>query len=201
VNDRCRIPCGALAGEIDLKVPGAADGQAIPAPFTIRAVGTRAFVTLENVEEAEVTCDGFTFTWFLRPAGNGKLAVIDTGNADAVSFLDLGAGCKAPTGLAVDGSRLWVSCGSRCFPDLAPGAFVPVDVSGAAPIVGTATSIAPVVGGSAAVCRGRGYVADQQKTGLVVPFDPSSGAAAEGVAVCPFDLYGNSLASGFACTE
>jgi hypothetical protein len=201
VAGACRVRCGDVDGEIPLAVSGAADGAAIPSPEGIAAIGTRVVVPLANLENADVTCDGFTFTWYLRPAGNGRLAVVDAANGDALSIVDLGPGCKAPAEIAVDGSRAWISCGSMCFPDLAPGAVVPVDFSGPTPVVGSATSIAPVVGGALAVCGAKGYVADVRKTGLVVPFDPATGGAGEAVAVCGFDAYSNSLASGLACSE
>ncbi len=201
VAGACRIRCGEVYGEIDLAVAGATDGAAVPSPEGIAAIGSRVLVPLANVENAEVTCDGFTFTWYLRPAGSGRLAVIDAAANDALSIVDLGPDCKAPSEIAADGTRAWIACGSMCFSDLAPGSFVPVDLSGATPLVGAATSVAPVTGGAIAVCGGHGFVADVRKTGVVVPFDPATGVAGDAVAVCPFDAYSNSLASGIACAE
>jgi DNA-binding beta-propeller fold protein YncE len=202
VGGVCRLECGRVAGVIDLTpVPGARDGEGLPFPSGVVAVGSKVFVTLSNLENAQVTCDGYTYTWFVRPAGSGKLAVVDTGAEDAVSVIDLGEDCRSPSGVAAEGTTLWVACGAYCYPDDAPGAVLPVDVSAAVPAVGQPIALAPLVPGEVAFCGGAGYVTDQRATGAVVRFDPASRSVGAPVAVCGASAYGNALASDVLCAR
>jgi hypothetical protein len=201
IQGTCKLECGSVSGTIDLaSIPGLVDGAAQPQPSAVATDGTRVFVTISNLEFGHVECDGFSYDFFAVPAGPGRIAVLDTANADAVSVVNLGSGCKSPSALELRGTELWVSCGAYCFQDLAPGALVAVDVAGA-PSVRTPISTGDVVSGRLAFCGGRGYVTDQRKTGGVVRFDPVTGAVAAPVTICGADANGNALAADVVCTE
>lgn len=176
--------CGQVLGWISLQgVAGAYDPPGFPFPSDAVAVGDRVYVTLANLKQG-------AYGYYTDPAGSGRLAVVDTAGADALSIVDLGATCTNPSGMAVSGATIWVACGS--------GPVVPVDVSGAAPAVGApvATGVVP---GNVAVCGGLGYVTDQY-SGSVVRFDPSGVRPISSVAVCPVSsTAGFAFASGVAC--
>jgi len=190
-------PTCAIAGTpIDLNaVPGAAPEGGFPFPSQALAIGSRVFVTLSALAYAD--CGGGFFDW-CRPAGSGRLAVVDTAAGDAVSIVDLGAGCGNPGDLAAAGDTLWVSCGSFTFPRLAPGALVPVAIGGA-PSVGSPVSMPPgFVPGKLAFCGGTGYVTDQA-SGAVLRFDPVGRTVEDPVTVCPTVFF--AWAADVACSE
>jgi hypothetical protein len=202
IGGACRLPCGDVASVVDLgAVAGATDGAALPFPGGVAAVGGKIFVTLANLEFSHVACDGFEWDGYARPAGPGRLAEIDPDAADTVAIVGLGEGCKSPSALAVHGSELWVSCGAYCFPDVAPGAVVRVDLSGGAPAVGTPIPLGATIAGPLALCGADGYVTDQRKTGAVVRFDPSAAVTSSPVAVCGGDPNGNAWASDILCVQ
>jgi hypothetical protein len=202
VAGTCKLECGHVAGVIDLtNVAGAVDGNALPLPSAVTTDGTRVFVTLSNLEWSHVDCDGFSYEWWALPAGPGRLAVIDTADADAVSIVTLGAGCKSPSDVTLWGTKLWVSCGAYCFPEVAPGALVQVDLAGGDPAVGVPLPLGATIAGRIAFCAGQGYVTDQRKTGAVVRFDPSTGIVEPPVELCGADVNGNALAADIVCTE
>ncbi len=162
---------GAVAGRIDLRP--LADEAGLPFPFRPVAVGSRVYVTLANLKLG-------SFGFYTDPAGNGKLAVIDAAAGDALSVVDLGDGCQNPGGLAAHGGTLWVACG-------ASGALVPVDVSGAVPVVGEAVPTSPIFApGNIAFCGGIGYLTDQW-SGSVLRFDPAGLAAPAAGEICPLN--------------
>jgi hypothetical protein len=179
--------CGSVLGAIDLaSVKGAADAGAYPFPSRIAALGTKLYVTLANLEYANC---GSGFFAYCKPAGDGKLAVIDTSD-DSVSIADLGADCKNPGAIAISGTTAWVTCGSFTFSSEAPGAAVPVDLAGAAPAVGAKVDASSVAGsffapGAIAVCGGKGYVGDQL-SGTVARFDVGTKALDGSAPACPF---------------
>jgi hypothetical protein len=159
------------------------------------------FVTLSNLEWSHVTCDGFSYDWWSRPAGPGRLAMIDPEAADTVSIVNLGAGCMSPSAVVSRGSSLWVSCGAYCWADVAPGALMEVDLSTGTPVVGAPIALGNVVAGQIAFCGTDGYVTDQRKTGAVVRFDPFTGIVQPPVAICGADAHDNALAADIVCTE
>jgi len=170
-------------------VAGAADDGAYPFPTRIGALGTRLYVTLANLESAD--CGGGIIA-YCKPAGSGRLAVIDTSD-DSVSIVDLGADCKNPGAVAISGTTAWVACGSFTFASEAPGAVVPVDLSGATPVVGAKVAVSIVasssfVPGALAVCGGKGYVGDQL-SGTVARFDLSAKALDAYAVVCPTQYF------------
>jgi hypothetical protein len=174
----CRPPCGVQQKTIDLtEVPGAADSPGLPFPSRVVVSGGKAYVTLANLK---IPAGG---SFYMEPAGNGKLAVIDPAAGDAVSIVDLGRQCGNPGGLALDGGRLWVACGSYTYSVAWPGAVVPVTL-GATPAVGAAVDVSAVIPNGVTLCGGKGYVPDMA-TGAVLRFDPSAGTAEPPVAVCP----------------
>jgi hypothetical protein len=189
----CAVPpCGGVTRRVSLEVPrtatetGAYDPPGFPFPSRVAAAGTRAFVTLSNLEEE---CGPYG-CFFTKPAGNGRLAVVDTASGAAPTFVDLGAGCTNPGHLAASGTTLWVSCGGS-------GAVVPVDVGGAVPVVGTPVSLT-VVPGAVAVCGGRVYVTDQY-SGAVSTFAASGGTVATS-AICTGGEFFD-WAADVACAE
>lgn len=198
--DPLRTPCGALAGKIDLlAVPGAYDAPGRPYPGRAATYGGRVFVTLANLKKATLSCGtGCTYTAWSEPAGHGKLAVIDPAKGDAVTIVDLGAGCGNPGSLEVHGDTLWVACGSWTFPSVAPGALVPVDLKVDPPAPGAPLSLAPLLPGGLAFCGGVGYATDQA-SGAVVRFDPIARTAEKPVTICPTSTYGWAWASDVAC--
>ncbi len=190
----CRIPCGAFEKQIPvLGVPGAASSGALPFPGAVKAAGSRVYVTLANLQLASTG----GFTGYIQPAGSGRLAVIDTANGDALSILDLGTACENPGALALDGTTLWVACGSFSYPAQAPGTLLPIDVS-SAPVIGAPLAATSIVPGSLAFCGGKGYVTDQA-SGAVLPFDPLARTVGAPVTVCPTGTYGWAWASDLAC--
>lgn len=198
IDDLCRAPCGRYARTIDLTaVPGSADAPGAPFPSRALAVGTKVYVTLNNRMSDTVTCGGFTYTAFVRPAGTGRLAVIDTARGGAVSIVDLGTACGNPGGMAVDGDTLWVSCGSLCYQDAWPGALVPVSLAGP-PSVGAAVATTGIVPNGVAICGAKGYVWDQN-SGAVMPFLPSAPSVAAPVDVCPAPTFGSPYVAALAC--
>ncbi|HEY6099297.1 MAG TPA: hypothetical protein VIW03_07695 [Anaeromyxobacter sp.] len=193
--------CGALGPEIDLlPVPGAADAPGLPFPSGALAVDGKVYVTLANLMEDTLSCGtGCSYTAYVKPAGHGKLAVVDPGANDAVQVVDLGAGCGNPGALALSGSTLWVSCGSFSYPALAPSALVPVNLLVNPPSVGAALPLPGMVPGKVAFCGGVGYVTDQG-SGAVVRFDPTARTAEAPVVVCPTAAAGWAWAADIACS-
>jgi hypothetical protein len=174
--------CAAIARTIDLaSVAGAADEGAYPFPSELAVRGTKVYAILANLEKGD--CGGGWMA-YCQPAGDGRLAVIDTADADAVSIVDLGPSCKNPGALQIAGDTAWIACGSYSFSDLAPGAVLPVDLSGPTPQPGTAIALTSIVPGGLAICGGMGYVTDQASGG-VIRFDTTTRVAESPVTVCP----------------
>jgi hypothetical protein len=181
---------GAVVNRISMNVSGASDTNALPFPYHLVASGTKVYVALANYTLSAP--DPKYGSNYVVPAGSGRLAVIDTAANDAVSVTDLGASCQVPNGLALEGSTLWVSCGS--------GAVVPVSIAGTRPVVGSAIP-APTgfVPGNLAVCRGTAYVTDLYSGG-VLRFDTTARVAQPVVAVCPTNqALGYAFAADVAC--
>jgi hypothetical protein len=199
IDQVCRLPCGRYDRSIDLKaVPGAFDPPGAPFPSRAVAVGDRVYLSLGNLAYADL---GGGFAGWFKPAGHGRLAVIDTAHDDAVSVIDLGAECGNPGGLAVDGATLWVACGSLSFGGEWPGRVVPVDLrTGTAPRPTPPLAVATgaIVPAGVVVCGGSGYVPDMA-SGQVLRFDSLTGVAGTPVAVCPDGPYGFAWVSDLAC--
>jgi len=200
VADPIGSPCGTVAGEIDLlSVPGAFDAPGLPFPSTVVEAGGRIYVSLANLKEASFSCgDACTYTAWAEPAGHGRLAVIDPGAGDAVTIVDLGAGCGNAGAMAVDGETLWVACGAWSFPNVAPGVLVPVDLRQHPPMAGAPLDLSPTLPGRLAFCGGVGYATDQA-SGNVVRFDPVARTAETPVEVCTMGPWGYAWASDVAC--
>jgi YVTN family beta-propeller protein len=174
VADRCqRALCGRLLGRIDLAALASPGGSALPARLLADASSARPprlFAVLNNL----VTSD-FSY----RPAGNGRLAVVDlaTGALDASTpVLDLGADCQNPADLALLGETLWVTCGYYDYfgtKAITGAAFVPVDLSGATPAVGPAVGVDGAAPGSLAFCGGQGFAGDRA-SGKLLRLDPTT---------------------------
>jgi hypothetical protein len=186
-------PCAAVVRELDLlAVAGAFDAPGLPFPSEVVATGGRVYVTLANLQLA----DAGGFQAYIRPAGPGRLAVVNPAADDAVSIVDLGAGCGNPGAMALEGTTLWIACGSFSFPGEAPPVLLPVDLSGAAPAVGEALPVPGFVPGRLAFCGGTGYLTDQA-SGRVLRFDPAGRTIEPPVEVCP--VLGFAWAADVAC--
>lgn len=196
VDGLCQVPCGTLLDRIP--VDALADAGGKPFPWNVRAVDGRVFVSIGNMVPG-------SFSPFVprSPAGHGKLAVIDAAHGNALSSVDLGAGCENPNALAVDGAQLWVTCN---WTD--SHAVLPVSL-GTPPVPGTpvdlgavAGAAGPIVPGAIAFCGGMGYVGDMQfgtSTGVVARFDPSGATAPVASVVCPTGPYGYAYVGDIAC--
>jgi hypothetical protein len=151
-------PCGSVVGRISM-LP-AADADGLPFPSDVVADGAKVYVALANLKLG-------AYGYYTDPAGDGKLAVIDSAAGDATTFVDLGSMCTNPGGLALDGNVLWVSCGGS-------GTLVPVDLSAATPEPASFFVVLAGIGapGKLAFCGGTGYVTDQW-SGTVARFDTS----------------------------
>lgn len=194
IDGSCRVRCGVATGSIDLlSVAGSHDAPGLPLPTGAVAAFGRVYVSLSNL--ADDPTDAFAF--YVKPAGSGKIAVVEPDTA-AVSILDLGSACWKPGAMALHGSTLWIACGSFSFPDLAPGLIVPVELSSGTPTIGTPIDVSSTVPGRLAFCGGMGYLADQS-SGAVVRFDPIAGTAAAPVPVCPTGPFGFTAVSDVAC--
>jgi hypothetical protein len=181
--------CATLAATLDLR--GGADAPGLPFPSRAVAFGGKVYVTVSNLKKDEDP-GSWTFGFYVLPAGNGKLAVIDASAGDAVSFLDLGAACGNPGSLALDGSTLWVSCAA-----FGAAGLLPVDLSGA-PAVGTMVATTLGAPGNVAFCAGMGFVTDQY-SGDLLRFDPAGAVAPATTTVCPNGAQGWAWAADVLC--
>jgi len=179
-----------VAGNVDLSALASPGASALPSRLAVS--GTRVYVTLWNL-------DGF-----YAPAGNGRLAVIDT-TTDTASpnAVDLGSGCLNPAGIALQGSTAWVTCGffpynAASSADIIGASFVPVDVSGATPAVGAAVPATRAAPGAITFCDGMGFAADRF-SGNVLRFDPVSRAVTSRGLVCPPSGTGSSFVADVIC--
>jgi hypothetical protein len=163
------------------------------------------YVTLANLRrrEGDLAQDPFV-GYYVDPAGNGKLAVVDAGTGALLDPVDLGEGCLNPGGLAAKGTTLWVACG-----DFSTQAIVPVDLSGVAPVVGEPVATPSPTGGwgfvpgAIAFCGDMGYVTDLW-SGDLVRFNPANPLSSqEGLTVCPLyappEEFGWAWAADVAC--
>jgi hypothetical protein len=181
-----------VTGAIDLSTLASPGALALPSRLV--ASGSRLFVTLWNLDSS------------YAPAGNGRLAVIDTPTdtlAPIVNPVDLGPSCLDPGGLALAGDTLWVTCGF--FPytatspaDITGAAFVPVALGAGSPIVGTAVPATGFAPGAITFCNGMGFVGDRF-SGNVLRFDPSARAVTAHGLVCAPTATGSSFVADVAC--
>jgi Stigma-specific protein, Stig1 len=190
-----------LTKTIDLSALAGPAAGASALPSRLLAVDSRIYVTLWNLDAS------------FSPAGHGRLAVIDTATdalVPGVNPVDLGASCLDPAGLAILDGTLWVTCGFFPFSatsasDITGAAFVPVNVSGAAPVVGAAVPArdlsavpAPFAPGAITFCNGTAYVGDRF-SGNVFRFDPASKVVTDQGLVCAPSLNGSSFVADVAC--
>jgi DNA-binding beta-propeller fold protein YncE len=167
-----------VSKEIDLSSLASPGGFALPTRMVVS--GNRLYVTLWNLDVAYV------------PAGNGLLAVVDMSTdelAPAPNPLDLGPACENPGGIALLGGTAWVTCGffpytAKDATEISGAAFVPVDVSGATPVVGAAAPATGTAPGPIVFCNGNGYAGDRF-SGDVLRFDPATGSITQRGLVCP----------------
>jgi hypothetical protein len=178
-------PCGAVVRRISM-MPGA-DAEGLPFASEHVAYGTKVYAVLANLKLG-------TSGYYTDPAGNGKLAVVDSAADDAATFLDLGPSCANPGALALAGHVLWVSCGGS-------GTLVSIDLS--VPPVPPSSAVVPAgIGapGKLAFCGGSLYVTDQW-SGTVSRFDPSTlpAVAAAWEEICPASDAGWAWAADVEC--
>lgn len=175
-------PCGAVVRRISM-LP-AADADGLPFPSDVVAYGSKVYVALANLKLG-------SYGYYTDPAGNAKLAVVDTAAEDATTFLDLGPECTNAGGLAHDGRVLWVSCGGS-------GALVPVDLWAETLAPGEPVVPGVLAPGKLAFCEGSGYVTDQW-SGTVVRFDPRGVEAPASAEICPLSDAGWAWAADVEC--
>lgn len=175
-------PCGSVVKRISVMAGAGADGLPFPSEVAVR--GTTVYAVLANLKLG-------SFGYYTDPAGNGKLAVVDTAAGDALTFVDLGPDCLNPGALEALGDVLWVSCGGS-------GNVLPVDVSGTAPVPGTAVVTGVFGPGKLAFCGGSGYVTDQW-SGTVVRFDPAGVESPTSAVICPNSEAGWAWAADVEC--
>ena len=182
----------SVTRRIDLSALASPGASALPSRLAV--VGDRVYVTLWNLD--------VTFS----PAGHGRLAVIDA-TTDAlvpsVNPVDLGGSCLNPAGIAALGSTLWVTCGffpytATSAADITGAAFVPVDVSGAVPLVGAAAPAPLAAPGAISFCNGVGFAADRF-SGNVLRFDAATRAVTSRGLVCPPSGTGSSFVADVIC--
>ena len=182
----------SVTKRIDLSALASPGGNALPSRLAVS--GDRVYVTLWNLDGS------------FAPAGNGRLAVIDTATdalVPGVNPVDLGSSCLNPAGIAVLGGTAWVTCGffpytATSAADITGGAFVPVNVSGAAPVVGTAVPATLAAPGAISFCNGMGFAADRF-SGNVLRFDPVARTVAARGLVCPASGTGSSFVADVIC--
>jgi hypothetical protein len=180
---------------IDLSTLASPGGRALPSRLLV--AGARLYATLWNLDAS------------YAPAGPGRLAVIDTSSDALVAGanpVDLGPDCLDPAGLALHGSRLYVTCGFFPYasPTVTGAAIVPVEVSETVPRVlapvtlggsGPGAGTAP---GAITFCGGVAYAGDRA-SGKVVRFDPSLGTVTGEAELCVPRAGGSGYVADVAC--
>jgi hypothetical protein len=177
---------------IDLSSLASPGGNALPSRVAVS--GDRVYVTLWNL-------DGF-----YAPAGNGRLAVIDTATdalVPGVNPVDLGTSCQNPAGIAVEAGTAWVTCGffpydAASAADITGASLVPVAVSGVTPLLGAAVPVTLAAPGALTFCNGVGFAADRF-SGNVLRFDPVARSVTGRGLVCPSSGTGSSFVADVAC--
>jgi len=196
-------PCAADAclqevKRIDVSALATEGARAMPSAILVH--GARAYVTLWNLDER----------WQPPAGSHGRLAVIDTaantldagvGAGGVTGAVDLGPGCLNPAGLAMNGTTLHVTCGAWGSSGIVGGAIVPVDLSGATPVVGAPIPVpADAAPGSLAFCGAAGYVGDRN-SGRVFRLDPALGTVDRAEVLCPAAESGYAYVAGIVCGE
>jgi DNA-binding beta-propeller fold protein YncE len=165
-----------------------------PMPSRVVAVGTRIYVTLNDLDPT---------TYAPLASGHGRLVVIDSATDSLVGApVDLGAGCLDPSGMAVYGTTLWVACGFHAYDSaqVTGGALVPVELATGTPVVGTPIALAQSAVGSVAFCDGQGY-AGATESGTVIAFDPVARTVSATALACPPSPGKASYVSDVACAR
>jgi hypothetical protein len=174
---------------IDLSGLASLGGRAMPSRLLV--TGGRLYATLWNLDAT------------YAPAGDGRLAVVDTATdslVPGVNPVDLGAGCLDPGGLALRGSRLFVTCGFFPYdsPVVTGASIVPVELSGPAPAVLAPTLTPGLAGGAITFCGGGGYVGDRA-SGTVVRLDAATGVPSAQAELCVPRAGGSGYVADVAC--
>ncbi len=189
------LPNRRVAKRLSVASMASPGGTAMPSRIVLGI--DRAYVALWNL-------DSVTNPYVWTPAGNGRLAVVDTLNDTLAqsTAVDLGPSCLNPGGLSVQGTTLWVACGFQKFDASAPqpfqgASFVPVDVSGA-PVVGAAVAAGDHGPGSIAFCNGVGYAGDRY-SGSWLRLDPVGRTVLDATSVCPPSAYGYAMVADVTC--
>ncbi len=190
------LPTRSVAKRLSVASMASPGGTAMPGRIVLGM--DRAYVALWNL-------DAVTNPYVWTPAGNGRLAVVDTLNDTLAQTapVDLGASCLNPGGLSVQGITLWVACGFQKFDASVPqpfqgASFVPVDVSGPTPLVGAAVPAGDHGPGSIAFCNGVGYAGDRY-SGNMLRLDPVGRTVLDATAVCPPSAYGYAMVADVTC--
>jgi YVTN family beta-propeller protein len=186
-----------VAKRVSVAALASAGASAMPGRIVVS--GGRAYAVLWNL-------DPFTDPFIWSPGGNGRLAVLDTTTDTLVAGatpVDLGASCLNPAGLAVLGSTLWVTCGYQKYDPAVVqpfegASFVPVDLSGALPVVGAPVPAGAYGPGPIAFCNGVGYAGDRY-SGNLLRLDPATRTVLGTTPACPASAYGFAMVADLAC--
>ncbi len=166
VNGLCqRSSCGKVLTRIDLS--GFAPAGASAGPSRVLAEGSIVYVTLNDLGPLYAPV----------PGANGRVVVIDAGRDAALGPpVDLGPSCIDAYGLALAGSRLWVTCGFSDYQTHAVtgGALVPIDVGSTPPVAGAAIPLTHAAT-EIVFCGSFGY-AGASDEGTLLRLDPATGA-------------------------
>jgi hypothetical protein len=195
VLDLSTVPGGKVTKWIDLSAQ--ATGAASAAPSRVLAVGTRVYVTMNDL---------FDPSFAPVTGAHGKLAVIDTATDTlAGNAVDLGPDCWNASGIALSGTTLWVACGYIEFDasfhvvGVRGTSLVPVELASGAPVVGTTIPV-PNALTSIAICGGRGY-AGASDSGTVFSFDPAAHTIIGTALACPPAAGKGSYVPAVACAH
>jgi hypothetical protein len=114
--------------------------------------------------------------------------------------VDLGTDCLDPGGLALQGTRLFVTCGFFPYdtPVVTGASIVPVELSGPAPTVLAPTLTPGFAGGAISFCGAVGYVGDRA-SGIVVRFEPGTPGSSTPATLCVPRTGSSSYVADVAC--
>jgi hypothetical protein len=194
VNGQCiATSCGQLLQRIALPATFASTATG-PTPYRLLAVGSRLYVTLQNLDRAN------TF----KPAGDGRLAMIDLATdtlvQDGAGPLAVTlTGCTNPSDLALVGNDLYIGCGYYDFfggTGASGKAMARVSIAGAVPALAEVVAMDHVLGAVTA-CDGAVYLGSSD-TGDVVRYDPVSRSVSKAT-LCPLDKNGIAYVADLKC--
>ncbi len=191
VLDITTVPGVTVSKRIDLSALAGTGAAAMPSG--VAASGTTVYVTLNELNPT---------TYETVPGVNGRLAVVDSATDTVVGdAIDLGSDCLDPSGMAIDGTTLWVACGffNYATKAISGGALLPVNISKTTPSVGTAITLSNAAT-SIVICNGQGF-AGASDSGTVIAFDPVAKKVTDTALACPPQPDKGSYVPAIACAS